>query len=139
MQRKLVPHAALAAETELQLRAVHAHLACAQRGEPVGFILARVLVVTHAHARGLQQAHHGGEYLVARQTGQRQVLAYATTDARQRLCKRKHAAVLRLVAHLAPAAVISILLAAARVAPVACRWPSARVNPDLLPSRRDSE
>ena len=112
----------------------------AQRGEPVGFILARVLVVTHAHARGLQQAHHGGEYLVARQTGQRQVLAYATTDARQRLCKRKHAAVLRLVAHLAPAAVISILLAAARVAPSRLQMAvPARVNPDLLPSRRDSE
>ena len=86
-QRDSVLHAALAAEAEPHRRAVHAHLARAQRGEAEGVVGARVLLVADADARGLEQAHDGGEHLVARQAGEREVLADAAADARQRLAK----------------------------------------------------
>ncbi len=43
----------------------HLHVAPAQRGEAVGAVLARVLVVADADQRAVEQAHHGGEQLLA--------------------------------------------------------------------------
>jgi hypothetical protein len=65
-----VEHAALAAEAELDLAAVDLHVAVAQRGQAERFIGARVFLVPDPHHGHFQQAHDGGQHLLARQAGQ---------------------------------------------------------------------
>src|SRR6185436_8387470 len=139
-QRDAMVHAALAAELEEQRRALHSDLARAQRGKAKGIVGARVFLVAHANARGLEQPHDRGEHLVAGQTGQRQVLVDAATDARQRLGEGEHATVLGLVAYFAPAHVIAVLLAPARVAAGSLEVAIvARADPDLFPGGRNRQ
>src|SRR6185503_4925085 len=96
--------AAFAPEAELELRAAHAHLPLAQRGQSERLVLAGVLLVADAHARGLEQVHHRGKNFLARQAGEREVARDAPADPRQGAGKRDQASVLGLVAYLAPAA-----------------------------------
>src|ERR671925_673793 len=112
-----MPHAALAAEAELKLRAIYPHLPRAQRGEAEGAVLARVFIVAYAYTRRLEQPHHAGEHFFARQAGEAQIVPHPAPDARQGAGELGHAAILRLVADFAPARMVAVLLAAARIAP----------------------
>src|SRR5262249_20411720 len=132
--------AALAAKAEPEPRAVHPHLPLAQRGEPERFVLASVLLVADARSRRLEQPHHRREHFLARQAGAREIARNASPDGLRRGRARAPPAVFRLVAHLAPAPVVAVLLALARVA--AGRLKVAVVgaaNPHVAPGRRDGE
>ena len=112
----------------------------AERREAERAVLARVALVADPDERRREQPHDGGEHLRARHARQREIAPRARADARQRRAERAQAAVLRLVAHLAPARVIAILLAAARVArrrlDVAVR---RATDPHVAPRRRHDE
>ena len=118
--------AALALEFEADRRAFDIDVLVAQRGEAVGVIFLRVLLVADADEGGFEQAHDGGEHLLARQAGKGEVLFDALADDGQRFAEELHAFVLVFVAHLAPARMIAALLAARASRPVACRCPLAR-------------
>ena len=107
---------ALAAEGKAQFGASDLDVAPAQRGEAEGAVLARILVVAHADERLVEQHHHGGEDLPAREVARAQVALYALPDLRQDFAEFQHAAELRLVARLAVQGVVAVLLASAVVA-----------------------
>src|SRR6267142_2679134 len=73
--------AALATELKAQGGPGRLHVAVAQRGEAERLVGARVLLVAHAHARGLEQAHDGGQHLLARQAAAAEVGIYAGANA----------------------------------------------------------
>ena len=104
----------------------------AQRGQAEGVVLARVLLVADAHARGLEQAHHGGEHLVARQARQREV---GCTRRRMRGSARAKASMRPYLVSSRTSrqrAVVAVLLAAARVAPGGLQVAVvARADPDV--------
>jgi hypothetical protein len=87
----------------------------------------------------LEKLDDGREHFLARQILAPQMAGHAGADARERLRERDETAVLHFVADLAPARVITILLAAPRVATgrlqVAAR---IRADPDIGPRRRES-
>src|SRR5581483_6190527 len=105
----------LPAKLEMERGAVDVDVAIAQRGEPERSVLARVLFVADANQAGLEEAHHGGQHLLAGEAGPPEIARDRAADPGQRAAERDHAVILGLVADLAPATVISILLAAPRV------------------------
>src|SRR5581483_4557300 len=135
-----VVDAALAAESELELRALDLDVAAAERGETERAVRLRVLVVADADQRLVEQAHHGREDLAPRQVARAQVALDALADLRKDLAELEHAAELRPVARVAVQRVIAVLLASARVArgdlDVALR---VRADPHLGPRRRHHE
>jgi hypothetical protein len=136
----VVVDAALAAEAELDLAAVDLHVAVAQRGQAVGLVLARILVIPDAHHGRFEQVDDGRQHLLARQAGQAEGAVDFLADLRQRLAELDHALVLHLVAHLAPFGVVAVLLAPARVAPGGLQVAvGLRADPDLGPGRRDGQ
>src|SRR5207248_10995442 len=118
----------------------HPGMATPQRGEPEGAVLARVLLVAHAHERHLQEPDHHGHHLLARQPPAPEVPGHPPPDARQGAGEVDHAAVFVLVPHLAPAVVVAVLLAAAGVAPRGLDVPIGEwADPDVGPGRRNRE
>src|SRR5690606_11994550 len=112
----------------------------AQGGEAVAPILAGVLVVADANERLLQQSHDQGEHLLAREAASSEVALGPASDAGERPCELDEAPVLRLVPHLAPARVVSVLLAAAGIAARGLDVPALdRADPDVGPCRRDGQ
>src|SRR5437763_517072 len=107
---------ALALELELDALAAHLDVAIAQRREAERVVLLRIAFVAHADACSLEQLHDRREHLRARQSCLLHVLLYALADVRQRLPELDHVLELVRVAPLAPALVVAILLAPARVA-----------------------
>jgi len=132
--------AALAAEGEHDRRALDGGVPVAEGGQAERPVVARVLLVAHADERGLEQADHGRHHLPPGQAAARQVFVRARADDGQRLAEGEHAAELGLVADGAPARVVPVLLAAARVAPrgldVAER---VATDPDAPPGGRDDQ
>ena len=120
--------------------AVDLHVAPLQRGQAVGLVLARVLVVADADQGLVEQAHHGGKQLAAAEVVGAQVALDALAQRRQHLAELEHAAELGAVARLAVRRVVAVLLAAARVArrrlDVAV---GVGADPDVGPRRRDGE
>src|SRR5690606_8119370 len=88
-----------------------------QGRQSIGAVLAGVLVVADADAGALQQADDRGDDLRAGQPGASELAFDRAPDHRQGRREGRHALELGLVAHLAPTAVIAVLLASARVAP----------------------
>ena len=86
-------------------------------------LFSRVLLVADADTGALEQTDDGGEHLLSRQAGLREVVLDPLPDAWQRLAEGDHAAELGLVPDLAPLGMVAVLLPAPRVAPVAWRWP----------------
>src|SRR4029079_9775383 len=103
VESRLVELAALAAELELDARARDLHVAIAQRREAERIVRLRVALVADAKARRFEEAHEGGEHLLARQARALQVLGDATAYRRQCARELHHVVELVRVALLAPA------------------------------------
>jgi len=108
----------LAAEIELDAPARgDAHMVVAQGGEAEGLVLLGVFGVADARQAALHQPHHRRQHLLARQAVSVQIGLDTPARARQRAAEAQHMLELGLVAHMAPARMIAVLLAPARVAP----------------------
>src|SRR5262249_38611209 len=105
--------AALAAEGEVELPALHLDVPPAQRGEAEGTVLARVLVVADADQRLVEQRHDGREDLPPRELARAQVALDALADLREGLAELEHAPEFRLIARVAVQRVVAVLLAPA--------------------------
>src|SRR5581483_7218188 len=139
-ERHFVTHTALAAEAKAQLRTAHAHLPLAQRRQAERSVLARILLVADANESTLQQTHHGGEHLLARQAGPRQIARHLPANARQGAAECREPRVLVGVAHLAPTLVIAVLFTPARIAPARLQMAIVvRANPHIGPGRRNHQ
>src|SRR4030095_11024625 len=93
-----------------------------------------------ADHRLFQQPDDGGEHLLAWEAGLAQVGRRALADARARLGALDQASVLHCIGDAAPARMVAVLFAAARVA--AGRLNMAErigTDPHIGPSRRDRE
>jgi len=112
-----VPDAALAAELESHLRSVDLRVLVAHRRQPEGMIVAGVLLVADADQRLLQQLHDSREHFLPRQPLLLQIGAGVAANARKHPRERDEAFVLGFVTLFAPARVIAVLFASARVAP----------------------
>ena len=116
------------------------HVPLAQRGEAEALVGPGVFVVADPDQGDLQQAHGGGEHLLARQAAPGEVGVDAGAELRQRAAERGHAVVLVGVAGGAPVVVIAVLLAAARVAAHRLDVAApARADPHVGPGRRDHQ
>src|SRR4029078_318562 len=113
----VVLDAALAAKREAYAAAADVNVSVPERRQPERAVGARVLVVADANERLLEQLDDEREDLVARQARAPEILGRPPPDRRQRLREADHAVVLRVVANRAPARMIAVLLASARVAP----------------------
>ncbi len=124
----------LPAEAESKTPVAHeTNVAVAQRGQAVTAVCPCVLVVAHADARGVEEAHDRGQHAFAGHACAREVATQAPAQARQRSAECLHAFELRPVAHHAPLRMIAVLLAATGVAP-GCLNVSARIaaNPHVF-------
>src|SRR4029079_9407718 len=132
--------AALAAELEFHAGAIHLHVAVAHGRQAEGIVLLGVTLVAYADAGPLEQLHEEREHLAARQPGDGHVGAHLAADARQGPRECGEALELVGVAQLAPARVLAILLAAARV-PARGLQVAALVgaDPHVGPRRGDGE
>jgi len=104
------------------------------------FVFARILFVADANERALEQLHDRRQDFFSRQTRQFQILRYSPSDFRQRFAEADYAIVFVFVANFAPAFVVDLLLATARISTgrlnVAVR---RRRNPNVRPRRRNRE
>src|SRR5207244_11840452 len=93
--------AALAAEGEVQLRALHLDVPPAQGRQAERAVLARVLVVADADQRLVEEHHDGGEDLAPGEVARAQVALDALADLGKDLAELEHAVELGLVARVA--------------------------------------
>src|SRR5690606_37009 len=108
---------ALAAEAETgAATAQELDMAVAQRSQAEGTVVARVFGVADPDQGLAHDRHYHRHYLLARKARARQVGAQAPAQLRQCLAERDDAIELALAAHLAPARVVAVLLATARIA-----------------------
>jgi hypothetical protein len=119
--------------------ALDVDVARAQGGQAEGLVGARIFLIADTHHRQLQQVHDGGQHFFAGQA--RQLHARdGGADGGQGVAKAEHALVLDVVAHLAPARMVAVLLAAPRIAArrlhVAVR---ARTDPHIGPGGRNGQ
>lgn len=82
VQGDVMTDAALALEGKPHRAARDPHVAVEHRAEAEGSVLPGVFLVAHADERGLQQAHHGGEDLLAPEAAPGEVAGHAPADAR---------------------------------------------------------
>ena len=75
--------AALADETEADLRSVDRHVAVLERREPVTLVLLGVVIVSNANQRRLQKMHDGRKDFFPQKPAQRHVLANLCPHRRQ--------------------------------------------------------
>ena len=122
--------ARLAPEPESNRRPRHACVTVAHRRQAVGPVVASVLLVPHAYERLLEQLNDRRHDLATRQRRARQVGGGAPTQAWESGRELEDAAELCTIADLAPARVITILLAAPRVATGRLQV-AARIRADL--------
>src|SRR5690606_29221131 len=131
---------ALALELEAHVTAVHLDVPVAHGGQAYGPVVTGVLVVADAHQAGLQELDHGREHLLAGQAAKGEVLLDALADRRQGLAEGQGVLVLLAVAHLTPARVVAVLLAALRVASGGLEVAVGQgADPDVRPRRRDGQ
>src|SRR5256885_16013525 len=136
--RVLLP--TLTPEGEADLGADDVDVPVAQRRQPVGAVLLSVLVIPDADSGVFQQANNRREHLLPWQAGPFEVAVGVFADLRQRLGEGEHAVVLDGVADLAPARVVAILLAPARVAPGRLQVATGvGTDPDIAPGGRNGE
>ncbi len=99
-----------------------------------------VLVVAHPDQRLLQQLNDRGEDFLFRQTLTTQIRVGASPYGRKDQREADQTVVLRLVAHFAPAGMISILLPSARVAARCLKMTSLiGTDPDVFPGWRNHQ
>src|SRR5260370_8587106 len=131
---------ALAAKTKTQFRAFDPDMSIFHGCEPKRFVFARVLLIADADESALKQLHDRGQDFVSRQSGQLQILRDSSADLWEGFAETDYTIVFVFVANFAPAIVVNVLLATARVATrrlnVTVRQ---RRNPNLSPRRRNGE
>jgi hypothetical protein len=135
-----VPDTALAAELEAQRRSVDLRVLVAHRRQTERMIVAGVLLVADPDQRLLEQLHDRREHLLPRQPRLLQIGARAAANAWKHPRERHEAFVLGFVARFAPARMVAVLFASARVA-------ARRLNvavgvgtdPHVRPRRRDDD
>src|SRR5207302_2848153 len=132
--------AALAFEQKAHGRTSYLDVAIPKRGQTERMVLPRVLFIADAGKGRLEQADDRGHDLLPRQAFAAQVSYHAPPDARQHPREARHAVELVGVANQAPARVIAMLLAAARVAARRLQV-TARPgrDPHVLPGRRNDQ
>src|SRR5689334_3794291 len=106
----LLAAAALAAEVEAQPVTLGLDVMRAQCGQAIGTVAARVLLVTDAYQGAVEQTHHSGKHLFARQSWQPQIACDAAAQRRQHLAERSDAREFLRVTPMAPTCVIAVLL-----------------------------
>jgi hypothetical protein len=132
--------AALAAKPEAQRSAADSNVVGLHRREPVRVVLLGIFFVADTDHRRFEQRNDGRENLLARQPGSREIADDRSPNSRQRLGEGQHPVELRLIANLAPARMVPVLLASARVAAGRLEMPVLiGRNPDVGIGRRDSE
>jgi len=135
-----VADAALAAELEAHGPPRNFRVLIAQGRQAKRFVVLRVLLVAHTDQRLLEQLHDGGEHLFPRKPAAPQIPFGVRANATQRARERDQALVFHVVTDLAPAWVIAILLASARVAADRLNVPErVGADPHLRPGRRDHQ
>jgi hypothetical protein len=141
VEHQLLDTPALALEREERAAVLQElHVAIAQRGQPVGFVGARVLFVADAQQRLVEQPHDGRKHFVLRQPRQREVLLQAPTQPRQLRAELAHARELAVITGLTPLRVITILLALPRIAARRLQVPARlAANPHVGVRGRDRE
>jgi hypothetical protein len=130
--------AAFASEIETQFRARDIDVTISKCCQAIGIILPGVLFIADADQCSFQQSHDRGEYFFFRQTFPREIAFDTRANLRQDFAEVGQTIEFCLVTHLTPSRMISILLAASRIA--ADRLQVAFVDgtyPDIGPSRRD--
>lgn len=108
--------AALAAEMKTNGIAADLDMAIAQSGQPVGTVLLGVARVADADQGVIEQLDHRGQHLLPAVYRQRKMLLQRGPQRRQCLAECQQAGVLVGIPHLAPARVITVLLAPPRIA-----------------------
>src|SRR5262249_58278183 len=108
--------AALATKTKLHGMAGDVDVPVAQRGDTVRLVRSSVFLVAYSNQRGLEQAHHRRERLLARHAAAAQVPLDSAPKPGKAFAERDELIELRGVTHFAPGRVIAILLAPTRVA-----------------------
>jgi hypothetical protein len=137
----LVLESTFPSEAEAQSPVAHeTNVPVAQRGQAEAAVCPRILVVAHADAGGIEQAHDRGQDAFAGHTCAGEVVTQAPAQARQCGAERRHALELRAVAHQSPLRVIPVLFAATRIAAGRLQV-SARIDadPHCLIRRRNRE
>src|SRR6266478_3186274 len=110
------------------------------RREPKRFVFARVFFVPDADESALEQLHDRCQDFVSRQSRRFQIPRDSPADLRQRFAETNYAVVFVFVANLAPALVIKVLFATARVATGCLNVTVGRgTNPHVSPSRRNRQ
>src|SRR5205823_6003193 len=112
---------ALSAEPKEDPRANDLDVPRAKRGQPERSVLARVLAVANTHERLIQDAHGRREHSFAWDAWSRQISVDAFADPWERFREVNQSAVLRLVAHLSPSLVMSLLTTSALSSPLTNR------------------
>src|SRR3989442_9449686 len=132
--------AALAPKAEAHVRTDHLGMSVSQGRKPERTVLLSILLVADADSGLLEEADNRRKHLLPGHAGPFQVAVGLLADLRQRRSKGQHPVVLDGIANLAPARVISVLLASPRVTPGRLQM-AARVgaDPDVRPGRRDGQ
>ena len=130
----------LAPEPEPDRGTAHRGVTRPQRGQPERTIETGVLVVADPDEGRLEEPHDGGQDLVARQAGRREIPFAAGADPRQDAREIEQLPELGVVAVRTPARVIAVLLASPGV-PTRRLEVTGRIgaDPDIGPGGRDGQ
>src|SRR5260370_5184859 len=134
----LVLAPALAAKTKTQFRAFDLDMSIFHGCEPKRFVFARVLLIADTDGGAFKQLHDRRQHFVLRESGQFQISRDTSTDLWQGFAETDYPIVFVFVANFAPAVVVNVLLAAARVATRRLDMTvRRRRNPNFSPRRWD--
>ncbi len=128
--------AALAAKVEVRGFALNVYVLVVQGSQAERLVFSRIGFVADADMGFFQEAHDGGQHLLAGQAVPGKVGVYHGADAGEGLAERDHAPVFGFIAHGTPLFMVSVLLASsgivARGLQVAVRLGA---NPDIFVGR----
>lgn len=132
--------AALAPEAEPQFPAFDPHMAPAQRSQSEAAVGARIFGIADPDQGFFKQVDHGGQNLLARETGQAHMRVDSGTNSGKPPREVQHVRVLRLIAPRPEILVIDVLLATAGIPSRCLDMPIApRTYPNFGPRRRYGE
>ena len=102
--------------------------------------MSAVLRVADADLCGLEQVDDGRQDLFARQPGTHEIPTHVAADLRQRARESHHAIVFAAVPYGTPAAMVTVLFPASRVAPYGLEMPiRVTTDPNVRPGGRNDQ
>src|SRR6516225_4534799 len=113
----VVPAAALAAKTEIDMASLNPGMPVAQGRQAKASVRHCIFTIAYAKQCQFQKPDNRGQHTFAWETVTAQIFVDASPDQRQDASKHQRLAVFRLVADFAPARMVTILLAASLVPP----------------------